>query len=188
MKNETRLKLYRALGLIKAAPKMVSFTPSNPPPIKVLLLFPLQVDHLHQSQYVVERLREIMDSGNVFFAIAENYREIIECSPQYAFYFPVNHSNPIKMRMDVMLARYRGQQFDAVINLDPVFNLQMARIISAIKTTRRVGFAGPLADVLYNIQIQTVDQSNLVRSYAQMLELCDLKVQDQAADEQLSLI
>jgi hypothetical protein len=167
---------------------MVSFTPSDPPPAKVLLLFPLQVDHLHQCQYVVERLRESMDSGNIFFAIAENYRDIIVCSPQYAFYFPVIHSDPTKMRMDVMLVRYRGQQFDAVFNLDPEFNPQMARVMSTIKTTRRVGFAGPIADVLYNIQIQTVDHSNLVRSYAQMLELCDLNVQDQAADEQLSLI
>ncbi|MFC1619305.1 hypothetical protein ACFL45_05105 [Candidatus Neomarinimicrobiota bacterium] len=129
-----------------------------------------------------------MDSGNIFFAIAENYRDIIVCSPRYAFYFPVIHSDPIKMRMDVMLVRYRGQQFDAVFNLDPELNPQTARVVSTIKTTRRVGFAGPLADVLYNIQIQTVDHGNLMRSFAQMLELCDLNVQDQAADEQLSLI
>lgn len=182
MRIEIRLKLYRAIGLIKTPPKKVSFSPSNPHPRKVLLLFPLREDHLHQCQSVVKRLQDSLESGNVFLTIAENYRDVFDCSPRHAFYFPVFHKDPLKLRMDVLLARYRGQQFDAVFNLDPVFNLQMARIISAIKTTRRVGFAGPLADVLYNIQIQAVDHDNLASAYDQMLALCDLETQDQPAD------
>ena len=146
------------------------------------MLFPLIEDHLHQCRIVVDQLQEHLDSGRIFYAIAENYRDVFKCPPQYAFYFPVIHDAPFRLRMDVMLARYKGQHFDAVFNLDPVFNLQIARVMSAIKTSRRIGFTGPLSDVLYNIQIQAIDQTNLAKSYEQMLALCDLREQDQPAD------
>jgi hypothetical protein len=188
MKIETRLKLYRALGLIKAAPKKVSFSQAQPLPRKILLLFPLNEDHVHQCQIVVDQLQEYLDSGRVFYAIADNFRDVFKCPPQYAFYFPVIPDTQYRLRMDVLLARYKGQQFDAVFNLDPLFNLQMARVMSVIRTPRRVGFTGPLADILYNIQIQVKDRNNLEKSYHQMLALCDLEVREQSADAQLSLI
>jgi hypothetical protein len=188
MKVENRIKLCRAVGLIKAAPKKVSFSQANPLPRNILLLFPLSEEHVHQCRYVVDHLQGCLASGRVFFAIAETYRDIFNCSPRYAFHFPVIKNDPYRMRLDVLLARYKGQQFDAVLNLDPGFNLQMARVISAIKTSRRIGFAGPFADLLYNIQIQAADHSNLEKSYDQMLALCDLDWQDQPADEQLSLV
>lgn len=188
MRIETRLRFYRALGLIKAAPRKVSFSQSQPLPRKILLLFPLAEDHFHQCRIIVDQLRGHLDSGRVFYAIAENYRDVFKCPSQNAFYYPVIHDTPYRLRMDVLLARYKGQHFDAVFNLDPIFNLQLARVMSVIKTSRRVGFTGPFSNVLYNIQIQAVDQTNLAKSYDQMLALCDLNERGQPADIQLSLI
>jgi hypothetical protein len=76
--------------------------------------------------------------------------------------------------MDVMLARFRNRSFDAVINLEPELNLQMARVMSVIRTPRRIGFTGPYADDLYNIQIHADLEGGLEGAYEQMLTLCNI--------------
>lgn len=76
--------------------------------------------------------------------------------------------------MDVILARFHNQLFDTVVNLEPELNFQIARVMSVIKAPRRIGFIGPHADSLYNIQIQTDLSSSLNGTYEQILALCNI--------------
>ncbi len=76
--------------------------------------------------------------------------------------------------MDVILARFHDQLFDTVVNLEPDLNFQLARVMSVIKATKRIGFTGPYADSLYNIQIQTDMNSSLNSAYDQILTLCNI--------------
>jgi len=76
--------------------------------------------------------------------------------------------------MDVILARFRNQRFDTVVNLEPELNFQMARVMSVLKAPRRIGFTGPHADSLYNIQIQTDFNSSLNGAYEQIITLCNI--------------
>ncbi|UCD38102.1 MAG: hypothetical protein JSW54_01040 [Fidelibacterota bacterium] len=174
MKTSTQLRFYKAFGYIKTPPREVVFSPQNPPPRKLLFLFPLQKESLLESRYVIQRLERYLHHGTIYLAIASIFRDLISCPPSSAFYFPVLTGDPLRIRMDVMLARFRGQDFDAVFNLDPELNFQLARVMSAVNTSRRVGIAGPHADELYNIQIHLAPDRRLKKAYAQMLKICDL--------------
>ena len=188
MQTSTLLRLYKSVGYIKQPPREVVFSSERPPANKLLFLFPLREEALRESRYVVQQLKKYESIGNVYLAIANIYRDMIPFPVSSAFYFPVRPDDPPRLRMDVMLARFRNQTFDAVFNLDPEVNLQVARILSVIRTPQRIGFTGPYADELYNIQVHIAPDQRLRRAYAQMLELCDLGSTDDPSSEQLSIL
>ncbi|UCH09815.1 MAG: hypothetical protein JSU61_11460 [Fidelibacterota bacterium] len=188
MQISTLLRLYKSVGYIKKPPREVIFSAPNPPSSRLLFLFPLREETLRESRYVVQQLKKYEPGRNVYLAIANIYRDIIAYPVSSAFYFPVQPDDPPRLRMDVMLARFRNQTFDAVFNLDPEVNLQVARVMSVIKTPQRIGFTGPCADELYNIQVHIAPERRLKQAYAQMLQLCDLGSTDNPSSEQLSIL
>lgn len=137
-------------------------------------MFPLQKQLLAESRYVVRRLQRYLGRNEIYLAISSIHRDLISCSSHSAFYFPMHPNDPTRIQMDVMLARFRNQTFDAVINLDPELNFQIARVMSVINSSRRIGLSGPYAEELYNIHIHADPNQPLSKAYAQMLKLCDL--------------
>jgi hypothetical protein len=188
MQTSTLLRLYKSVGYIKEPPREVVFSALHPPASKLLFLFPLQKEALQKSRYVVQQLKKYEPCDNVYLAIANIYRDIIPYPVSSAFYFPVRPDDPPRPRMDVMMARFRNQSFDAVLNLDPDVNLKVARILSVIKTPQRIGFAGPYADELYNIQVHIAPDRRLKQAYAQMLKICDLGAAAERSSEQLTIL
>jgi len=174
MKTSTRLRLYKTFRYITAPPGEVVFSTSKPLVQRLLFLFPIQKERLDESIYVYQRLNGHLLDNPIYLAVAAIHRDIIASPVRSTFYFPVIPDKPSRIQMDVMLARFRNQSFDAVVNLEPELNLQMARVMSVIKAPRRIGFAGPDADELYNIQVHTDLNGSLKGAYEQMLELCSL--------------
>ncbi len=174
MKTSTRFRLYKTLGYITPPPQEVVFSLQNTPPRRLLFLFPLHKQRLVESRYIARRLQKHLQHNTIDLAISNAHRDLISCPLHAAFYFPVHPDDPTRIQMDVLLARFRGQPFDAVINLEPELNLQLARVMSAVRTSRRIGFTGPYADELYNIQIQADPNGRLHKAYEQMLQVCDL--------------
>ncbi len=178
MKTSTQLRLYKTFRYITAPPREVVFPPQNPPPQRLLFLFPIQREWLDKSIYVFQRLKGHLLDNHICLAIATTYRDIVAGPIRSTFYFPMVPDKPSRIQMDVILARFRDRSFDAVINLEPELNLQMARVMSVIRAPWRIGFAGPDADYLYNIQIHSNLNDNLEGAYEQMLKLCDLGLPD----------
>lgn len=178
MKASILLRLYKTFRYITAPPREVVFSPQNPPPQRLLFLFPIQREWLDKSIYVFQRLKAYLPDNPICLAIATMYRDIVASPIRSTFYFPMVPDKPSRIQMDVILARFRDRSFDAVINLEPELNLQMARVMSVIRAPWRIGFAGPDADYLYNIQIHTDLDGGLEGAYEQMLKLCDLGLPD----------
>jgi len=173
MKTSTQLRLYQTFRYITAPPREVVFSPQNPPQ-RLLFLFPIQREWLDKSIYVFQRLKGHLLDNLICLAIATTYRDIVAGPIRSTFYFPMIPDKPSRIQMDVILARFRDRSFDAVVNLEPELNLQMARVMSVIRAPWRIGFAGPDADYLYNIQIRADLDDGLEGAYEQMLKLCDL--------------
>ena len=131
-----------------------------------------------ESRPTFRRLSGFLQRNVIDLAVANIFRDELNDSRRSIFYFPMVQEEPPILRLDVLLARYRNESFDAVINMEPELNVQLARVISVIETPRRIGFAGPYADSLYNIQIHPRSGDRLRKSYSQMLELCDLDPTD----------
>ncbi|MFB0515724.1 MAG: hypothetical protein ACETWG_03860 [Candidatus Neomarinimicrobiota bacterium] len=174
MKTSTRLRVYQMIGYLTAPPREVVFSPHQPRPRRLLFLFPIQNQLVAESRYVARRLQRYLHRNTICLAISNLYRDRISCPLHSTFYFPMHPDDPTRIQMDVMLARFRNQAFDAVINLDPELNFQIARVMSVIDTPRRIGLSGPYADDLYNIHIYADPDQPLRKAYAQMLKLCDL--------------
>ena len=174
MKTNTRLRLYKAIRYITAPPREVVFSPPEPPTQRLLFLFPVQSEWLAESVYVFQRLKAHLPDNPISLAIAATYRDQITGPIRSTFYYPMIPHRPSRIQMDVLLARFRNRSFDAVVNLEPELNLQMARVMSVIRTPRRIGFTGPYADALYNIQVHTNLEGGLEGAYEQMLTLCNI--------------
>ena len=178
MKAGTRIRLYKSVGLITSPPSEVVFSPEQPQPRRLLFIFPLQRKPFMESRPTFRRLSGFLQRNVIDLAVANIFRDELNDSRRSIFYFPMVQEEPPILRLDVLLARYRNESFDAVINMEPELNVQLARVISVIETPRRIGFAGPYADSLYNIQIHPRSGDRLRKSYSQMLELCDLDPTD----------
>ncbi len=174
MKTNTRLRLYRTIRYITGPPREVVFSPPEPRTQRLLFLFPVQSEWLAESIYVFQRLKYHLLDNPIFLAIPATYRDQIAGPARSTFYYPMIPRRPSRIQMDVMLARFRNRSFDAVINLEPELNLQMARVMSVIRTPRRIGFTGPYADKLYNIQIHADLEGGLEGAYEEMLTFCNI--------------
>ncbi len=184
MKTNTRLRLYKTFRYITAPPWEVVFSPLEPWPQRLLFLFPVRREWLAESVYVFQRLKYHLLDNPIHLAVAGTYRDEITGPIRSTFYYPMTPNRPSRIQMDVMLARFRNRSFDAVINLEPELNLQMARVMSVIRTPRRIGFTGPHADDLYNIQIHTDLEGGLEGAYDQMLTLCNIGFTDNGHESQ----
>ncbi|GAI82195.1 unnamed protein product, partial [marine sediment metagenome] len=116
MKTSTQLRLYQTFRYITAPPREVVFSPQNPPQ-RLLFLFPIQREWLDKSIYVFQRLKGHLLDNLICLAIATTYRDIVAGPISSTFYFPMIPDKPSRIQMDVILARFRDQSFDAVINL-----------------------------------------------------------------------
>lgn len=173
MKITTWFKIYKTIGRITSRPREVLFSLSYPQPKRLLFLFPLLKEHFDESLYILRRL-ERHPGATILLAIPMLFRYRIPTPSHQIFYFPFMKEKLTKVQLEVLLARFRYDIFDAVINLDPHLNLGMARAMSMIQAPKRIGISGPGADDIYNIQIQTQPSSPLRAAYDQMLNLCDL--------------
>jgi len=174
MKTSTWLKIYRTLGRITKRKDLVQFSPDNPQPQRLLFLFPLNPAIFYESLHVVQRLADYPPQNNIHFAVALNLKEIMPPTDHLTFYYPFIKDDPPKIDLEVLEARFGNEKYDAVINLEAKPSLQMAKLISKIKAPKRIGFSGPGADELYNIQIAPVSESYLSGAYDQILGFCDL--------------
>ncbi len=170
----TRFRLYKALGYITSAPRGVEFSLRQPQPRNLLFMFPLQKEHIEASRFLFKKLMQHVKRDLIRVAVADTFRDDLSGPREVVFYYPLLQQSPPVFDLDVMLARFRRETFEAVVNLEPELNVQLARVISVIETPRRIGFSGPFADILYNIQIHPRSNGRLRKSYAQMLKLCDL--------------
>ena len=169
----TWLKFYKTIGWMSSRPREVLFSPGYPQPKRLLFLFPILVEYFDESIYILRRL-ERHPGATILLAIPSLFRDRIPTPSHQIFYFPFLKGKLSKVELEVLLARFRYDSFDAVINLDPHLNLGMARAISMIRAPKRIGVSGPGADDIYNIQIQTQPSRPLRAAYDQMLNLCDL--------------
>ncbi len=181
MEITTWLKFYKTIGRITSRLREVLFSPSYPQPKRLLFLFPLLEEHFDESIYILRRL-ERHPSATILLAIPMLFRGRIPTPSHQIFYFPFMKEKLSKVQLAVLMARFRYDTFDAVINLDPHLNLGMARAMSMIQAPKRIGVSGPGADDIYNIQIQTQPSSPLRAAYDQMLNLCDLGPPDDHPD------
>ncbi|UCH62959.1 MAG: hypothetical protein JSU77_00420 [Fidelibacterota bacterium] len=184
MKAITRLRIYKTFHYITAPPQEVIFSPLEPRPQRLLFLFPIKKEWLAESRYVFQRLKRHLPDNPIQLAVASTYRDQIAGPIRSTFYFPMTPDRPSRILMDVMLARFRDRSFDAVINLEPELNFQMARVMSVIRTPRRIGFTGPYADDLYNIQIHSDFEGGLEGAYEQILSLCNIGFTDNGRESQ----
>ena len=158
---------------MSSRPREVLFSPGYPQPKRLLFLFPILVEHFDESIYILRRL-ERHPGATILLAIPSLFRDRIPTPSHQIFYFPFIKEKLSKIQLEVLVARFQHDTFDTVINLDPLMNLEMARVISLIRAPKRIGVAYPGADEIYNIQIQTQPSSPLRAAYDQMLNLCDL--------------
>ncbi|MFC1480989.1 hypothetical protein ACFL6E_01930 [Candidatus Neomarinimicrobiota bacterium] len=174
MKTSTWLKIYRSLGRLTKRQDLVQFSADNPQPQRLLFLFPLNPAIFYESLHIVKRLAIYPPQNNIHFAVALNLKDIMHATDHLTFYYPFMKDDTPKIDLDVLVARFGNEKYDAVINLDVEPSIQMAKLISKIETPKRIGFSGPGADELYNIQIAPVSQRYLSGAYDQILGFCDL--------------
>ena len=174
MKLSTKLKLYRALGKVSTPPREVDFSGRHAQPRKLLFLFPIDKDLFFRSLHVLRALEIHYVQNKVHLAIAEKFKGQIPKPGQRTFYFPVAEEDPPQIDVKALREQYAGKAYDAVINLAPAIDLPLAEVICMIDCPKRIGFAGPGADQLYNIQIRSESADSLENAYDQMLALCDL--------------
>lgn len=170
----TRLKIYKTIGRITPRPKEVRFARNIPQPRRLLFIFPLDITQYEESIYILRRLEFHTGGDAIQLAIPLDFKGLFPSSSHKVFHFPLYRGKLTSLLVDVLVARFKGCAYDAVINLNWKLNLPMALVISKIQTPKRIGFAGPLADELYNIHIE-MDESGPKRwAYDQILTLCDL--------------
>ena len=185
MKLTTKLKLLKAVGWVTGPPKGVAFTADDARPKKLLIFFPLEKELFIQSIHFLRQLERHPPRNNFHLAIRSDHRAIIPPSSHKTFYYPMSAEHPERIDYPVLAKKFGNHRFDAVINLEPEINLDLARVMSQVKAAKRIGFAGPGADDLYNIQIRRQSPTEFTAAYNQILALCDLGPESDHPDHHL---
>lgn len=185
MKLTTKLKLLKIVGRVTGPPKGVAFTATDARPKKLLIFFPLQKERFMQSLHFLRQLERYPPRNNFHLAIRSDHRSMIPPSSHKTFYYPMSANHPERIDYQVLASKFGNHKFDAVINLEPEINLDLARVISQVKASKRIGFAGPGADDLYNIQIRRQSASEFAAAYDQILAFCDLGPESDHPDHHL---
>ncbi len=174
MKTSTWLWINKTFRRGAVQLEKVMFSNDDPQPRKVLFLFPQGKERFLDSIPVIEELERYQDEGTIQLAIPDPMREFTPPTRHKVFFYPVLKGTPPRVDLPVLEVRYQHETFDAVINLDPVLDRRLMRILRVITVPKRIGFAGPGSDDIYNIQIDPGEPESLAGSYTQIMALCDL--------------
>ena len=169
LKLRWKIFFWTVTGKIKKIHSRLQLTLSQGNPEKILIIFPSDEPSFRVAYYTFRDLGKKSDRKIKFiFLIKEQFRDLFHLRMGETIYF--NNSAPDCILSDErsLLAILKLQEFDIIVDLNSIFHLGIARLVSLLNSDMKVGFESDFSDKFYNIQLDISKSGIMEKGFKQI--------------------
>jgi len=169
LKLRLRIFIWTTTGRIKKMHSRLQLTLSQGNPENILIVFPIDEPSFRVACYAFRDLGKKDEQKVKFiFLIKEQFADLFHILKGETIL--IQHSDQYAMLSDErsLLQTLKQKKFDIIVDLNPVFHLGVARLISLLTSDMKVGFASDFSDQFYNVQLDISRSGIMEKGYKQI--------------------
>ena len=135
---------------------------------KVLIIFPMDEPNYRVAMYAFRNLGKGERGKQFIFIIKEQFKTLSHLQQGEKIFIHDSDNSDMLSDEKFILHSLDEKQFDIIIDLNPVFHLGVARLISMLSANMKIGFISQFSDRFYNIQLDISKSGIMERGFQQI--------------------
>jgi len=169
LKLQWRIFFWTITGRIKKIHSRLQLTLSHGNHESALIVFPMDEPSFRVACYAFRNLGKKNGQKIKFiFLVKEQFENLFHLRMGDTMLIQHSDQNTILSDERLLLLALKQNKFDIIIDLNPVFHLGVARLISFLNSDMKVGFASDFADCFYNIQLDISKSGIMEKGFKQI--------------------
>ena len=169
LKLHWRILFWTITGKIKKMHSRLQITLIQGNPKSVLIVFPMDEPSFRVACYAFRDLGKKNELNSQYiFLVKEQFEDLFHL--RFGDTMLIQHSDQDMILSDerYLLQVLQQNKFEIIIDLNPVFHLGIARLISLLTSELKVGFSSDFSDHFYNIQLDISKSGIMEKGFKQI--------------------
>ena len=169
LKLRIRIFIWTFTGKIKKLQSRLALTLSQGDPKKILIIFPVDEPSFRVASYVFRDLgKNNVQKKEFIFIVKEQYKELFHLRIGDLIFISHEDNDLILSQEKKLMRTLKINKFDIIVDLNPVFQLSIARLISLLTSEMKVGFTSDFSDNFFNIQLDISKSGIMEKGFNQV--------------------
>ena len=169
LKLRWQIFFWTITGRIQKIHSRLQLTLSQGHPESVLIVFPMDEPSFRVACYAFRDLRKKDGQKTKFiFLVKEQFRDLFHLRMGETKYIKESDSHAILYNEKALLLTLKQKKFDVIVDLNPIFHLGVARLVSLLTSDMKVGFVSDFSDRFYNIQLNISKSGIMEKGFKQI--------------------
>tara|TARA_B100001250_G_scaffold155543_1_gene133686 strand:+ start:116 stop:664 length:549 start_codon:yes stop_codon:yes gene_type:complete len=136
---------------------------------KILIVFPIDEPSFRVACYTFRDLgRNNINNKQFIFIVRKEFKDLFHLHFGYTLYIEYVKQGTILLEEKSLIDLLKQNIFDYIIDLNPYFQLSIARFISLLQSEIKVGFLSEFSDNFYNIQLDVSKTGIMEKGFKQI--------------------
>jgi len=136
---------------------------------KILIVFPIDEPSFRVACYTFRDLgRNNINNKQFIFIVRKEFKDLFHLQFGYTLYIKYVKEGAILLEEKSLIDFLKQNIFDYIIDLNPYFQLSIARFISLLQSEMKVGFLSEFSDNFYNIQLDVSKTGVMEKGFKQI--------------------
>ena len=136
---------------------------------KILIVFPVDEPAFRVACYTFRDLgRNNINNKQFIFIVRKEFKDFFHLQFGYTLYIKYIQEGAILLEEKSLIDFLKQNIFDYIIDLNPYFQLSIARFISLLQSEMKVGFLSEFSDNFYNIQLDVSKTGVMEKGFKQI--------------------
>tara|TARA_B100000902_G_C27130925_1_gene823565 strand:+ start:190 stop:738 length:549 start_codon:yes stop_codon:yes gene_type:complete len=136
---------------------------------KILIVFPVDEPSFRVACYTFRDLgRNNINNKQFIFIVRKEFKDLFHLQFGYTLYIKYIQEGAVLLEEQSLIDFLKQNIFDYIIDLNPYFQLSIARFISLLQSEMKVGFLSEFSDNFYNIQLDVSKTGVMEKGFKQI--------------------
>ena len=169
LKLRWKIFFWTITGRINKLHSRLQLTLSQGDSKNVLIVFPIDEPSFRVACFAFRNLgKKSGQKMNFIFLVKEQFEDLFHFRMGETMFIQHSGSDTILSDERSLLLALKRNKFDIIVDLNPVFHLGVARMVSLLTSEMKVGFASDFSDCFYNIQLDISKSGIMEKGYKQI--------------------
>ena len=169
LKLRWKIFFWIVTGRIKKLHSRLQLTHDQGTTENILIIFPADEPSFRVAYYTFRDIgKKSRQKLNFIFLVKEQFRDLFHLRLGETKYIKESDSHAILYNEKSLLMTLKQKKFDVIVDLNPIFHLGVARLVSLLTSDMKVGFTSDFSDLFYNIQLDISKSGIMEKGFKQI--------------------
>ena len=169
LKLHWRIFFWTITGKIKRLRSKLELNSNKNIPEEILIVFPIDEPTFRVTLYTFRNIgKDDIRKRKFIFLVREQFDGLFHLQMGETLFIHNTKQGNMLTNEKYLLQSLKQNKFDMIVDLNPIFHLGIARLISMLFSEIKVGFTSPFSDQFYNIQLDISKSGIMEKGFKQI--------------------